>query len=73
MARASNIYVVRDDVWPVAAFTVKHELGRWLLRQTEDYRATIDVWRLRDNRPDIEPVRLPVQEILAEAAAAVLR
>lgn len=30
MARSTKIYIVSDAAGPVAAFTVKHELHRWL-------------------------------------------
>lgn len=73
MARASSIWVVREGTRPVAAFTVKHELGRWLTRQEPGYLDEIDVWRLRDAQPGEPVVKMSAQRILDEARAAVLR
>lgn len=55
MARSSYIYIALDDALPVAAFTVKWELERWLSRQ-EDARF-LDVFRMKDGEAS-EPIRV---------------
>lgn len=64
MPRASYIYLVIDpDKWhkPVAAFTVKYELGDWWKRQ--ENTESLQVWRLRDCGNPVEPglTRLPTE------------
>lgn len=59
MARSNYVYVVIEQGIPVAAFTVKYEMERWLGRHGEgrEFR----VWRLRDNgSPDNGPVEIEV-------------
>lgn len=50
MARASNVYVVipQGCMTPIAGFTVKHELLRWIGGQAVKHR----VWRVRDGAND---------------------
>jgi len=58
MSRASYIWVVTDGgPAPIAAFTVKHELARWLSRTLRD-RSAMTITRLRDADPSIAPVAI---------------
>jgi len=68
VARASYIWVVREGTEPVATFTVKHELIKWLGRQ-EDL-SCVDVWRGRDGlvqlSPGHEPARVSLVDLLPD-------
>jgi len=46
MPRSTYVYIVVDDGIPIAAFTVKYELGIWLAARqpVDDYR----IWRIND-------------------------
>lgn len=65
MSRSTYVYVVTGDPaqcgWPrevpLAAFTVKHELIKWLIDMCAD-RAAVHVTRLRDGVLPGLPVRL---------------
>lgn len=58
MSRASYIWVVTaGGPSPIAAFTVKHELARWLSRTLRD-RSAMSIFRLRDADPSVEPVAI---------------
>jgi hypothetical protein len=60
--------VVREDTEPIAAFTVKHELIKWLGEQ-EDL-SCVDVWRCGDGlaqlHPGHEPVRVSLVDLLPD-------
>lgn len=72
MARSSYIYVVYPtpdydvDSAPIAAFTVKHELVRWLTRKDPKELENLSVTRLPDGgRTDPKPSLLDIDELLA--------
>jgi hypothetical protein len=49
MARAHAVWVVMDkDKFPIAAFTVKHELVTWIERQFMGALAHCVIWKLPD-------------------------
>lgn len=54
MPRAGYIYLVRtgdlisQGAVPVAAFTVKRKMRAWLLRQPDELRQELAVYRMRD-------------------------
>jgi len=50
MARATKIYIVWTIIGgnDVAAFTVKHECGKWLRKQSADYLDELRITTLND-------------------------
>ncbi len=62
MSRSTYIYTVQDpDLNVIAAFTVKHELTRWLWAQREG--PSLFVHRIRDGRHPGEPVWFSLKEL----------
>ncbi len=56
MARSSSVWVVTSELSrtidpPVAAFTVRHELARWLIGQPRPMLARYHVWRCENPAP----------------------
>lgn len=69
MARADYIYLVRTGSMlsatavPVAAFTVKHELARYLRSKSPEMRGTMEVYRLHDGGRE-GAVQMDIDEII---------
>lgn len=64
MARSTYIYVVCDASGPIRAFTVKHEMVRWLIQYTD--KTTLAIKRLGDGYCGRrEPVTMTVEELLS--------
>lgn len=64
MARASNVYVVvfwndRDGFNPKKAFTVKHELVKWLKGQPAEALKDCTIWRMPDGKEAVATVLTP--------------
>lgn len=68
MARSGAVYFVWDSCsWPLAGFTVKHELVSWLKRRKDTYDDLVEmeVWRVRDgNLLDSHPTELKISDLL---------
>lgn len=68
MARSGCVYFVWDScAWPLAGFTVKHELVAWLKRRKDTYDDLVEmeVWRVRDgNHLDSHPTELKISDLL---------
>ena len=64
MARGYSIWVVTSALYgnPITAFTVKHELKDWLLR--ENILDGVVIWKLRDGWW-IDPVKVDIKELLS--------
>ncbi len=65
MARSTYVYVVLNDATggdPVAGFTVKHELVRWL--KSRPFPGVYRVWQLPDGFSDRMPGPYDVRELL---------
>lgn len=57
MARSTAIWVVLgDDPDPLAAFTVKHEMKRWLEREHPDDREGLRILKMPDGLWRSDPV-----------------
>lgn len=65
MARSTYVYVVSNAIGPIAGFTVKWELVRWVgtLENSQDLIVT----RLRDNKPAATLISYSVAEFLEGA------
>jgi hypothetical protein len=71
MARSTYVYVavVTSQIEPVATFTVKHELVRWLTgleRQDSPVLSDLRVFRM-DDGPEGMKAEIPVGELLASS------
>jgi hypothetical protein len=78
MARSHVIWVVISELypWPMAAFTVKHELKGWLKAQDPEKLSWMHVWRCENanatgggreripNRPTPKPEELDIREVM---------
>lgn len=74
MARSAYVYLVMKETlsddgersWPVAPFTVKHELVTWLRHQTAEELEKLFVVRGHDNPgPDDEFVDVAIKDLLS--------
>lgn len=69
MARSGAVYFVWDSCsWPLAGFTVKHELVSWLKRRKDTYEDLVEmeVRRVRDgNLLDSHPTELKISDLLS--------
>jgi len=63
MARADYVYLIERTGTPYRAFTVKHELRRWLRRQSEHEIGLFDLFRLRDDQ-DVAPSVMSIQDVI---------
>lgn len=67
MARASGIWVVSKGRFPIGAFTVKHELKRWLEKNKAKYdwsEHEISIIRCQDGNPDLANEYYSMEKIL---------
>ena len=67
MARSSYVYVVLSGRYPVAGFTVRHELVTWLSsprRRSNSDNNWYDVWRMPDGLRSDRLPKLVTKEIM---------
>jgi hypothetical protein len=67
MARASAIWVVKKGNFVIGAFTVKHELVRWLTTNVAKYKwqnYEISIIRCQDGNPDTQHEYYSIEDIL---------
>lgn len=67
MARSNYIYLVTVSKMPVAAFTVKHELRKYI--NGREWRVPYVVFRMRDGDSEIPPQPMQPDEVQKRQSA----